>query len=36
MISHDLRMNKSTGLNKFPAEILKLSADIISPSLTYL
>lgn len=32
----NLKTNKSTGLDKIPAKILKLSADIISPSLTYL
>ena len=32
----NLKTNKSTGLDKIPAKILKLSADIISPSLTYI
>ena len=32
----NLKMNKSTGLDKIPAKMLKLSADIISPSLTYI
>ena len=32
----NLKTNKSTALDKIPAKILKLSADIISPSLTYI
>ncbi len=30
---HNLQANKSTGLDKIPAKILKLSSDIIAPSL---
>ena len=32
----NLKTKKSTGLDKIPAKVLKLSADIISPSLTYI
>ena len=31
-----LKINKSTGLDKIPANVLRLSADIIAPSLTYI
>jgi hypothetical protein len=30
----NLKINKSTGLDKIPANVLRLSADIIAPSLT--
>jgi hypothetical protein len=30
----NLKVNKSTGLDKIPANVLRLSADIIAPSLT--
>ena len=33
---NNLKANKSTGLDKIPAKILKLSAEIIAPSLTYI
>ncbi len=32
----NLEVNKSTGLDKIPANVLRLSADIIAPSLTYI
>ena len=32
----NLKINKSTGLDKIPANVLRLSADIIAPSLTYI
>ncbi len=32
----NLKVNKSTGLDKIPAKVLRLSADIIAPSLTYI
>ena len=32
----NLKANKSTGLDKIPTKILKLSAEIIAPSLTYI
>ena len=32
----NLKVNKSTGLDKIPANVLRLSADIIAPSLTYI
>ena len=32
----NLKSNKSTGLDKIPAKILKLSSDIITPSLTHI
>ena len=32
----NLKLNKSTGLDKIPAKVLRLSADIIAPSLTYI
>ena len=32
----NLKINKSTGLDKIPANVLRLSADIIDPSLTYI
>ena len=32
----NLKTNKSTGLDKIPAKVLKLSADIIAPSLSYI
>ena len=32
----NLKRNKSPGLDKIPPKVLKLSADIISPSLTYI
>ena len=32
----NLKTNKSTGLDKIPAKVLKLTADIIAPSLTYI
>ena len=32
----NLEVNKSTGLDKIPANVLRLSADIIAPSLTYM
>ena len=35
-ILNNLKANKSTGLDKIPAKILKLSAEIIAPSLTYI
>ena len=35
-ILDNLKANKSTGLDKIPAKILKLSAEIIAPSLTYI
>ncbi|CAB4026426.1 Hypothetical predicted protein, partial [Paramuricea clavata] len=31
-----LKPNKCTGLDKIPAKVLRLSADIIAPSLTYI
>jgi hypothetical protein len=31
---HNLKANKSTGLDKIPAKSLELSSDIIAPSLT--
>ncbi len=31
----NLKTNKSTGLDKIPAKVLKLTADIIAPSLSY-
>ena len=31
-----LNAGKSTGLDKLPAKFLKLSADVIAPSLTYI
>ena len=33
---HNLKANKSTGLDKIPAKILKLSSDIIAPSLAFI
>ena len=33
---NNLKANKSTDLDKIPAKILKLSAEIIAPSLTYI
>ena len=35
-ILNNLKANKSTGLDKIPAKILKLFAEIIAPSLTYI
>jgi hypothetical protein len=32
----NLKVNKSTDLDKIPANVLWLSADIIAPSLTYI
>ncbi len=32
----NLKVNKSTGLDKIPAKVLRLSEDIIVPSLTYI
>ena len=32
----NLKSNKSTGLDKIPAKILRLSSDIIAPSLTHI
>ncbi|CAB4009864.1 Hypothetical predicted protein [Paramuricea clavata] len=32
----NLKINKSTGLDKIAANVLRLSADIIAPSLTYI
>jgi hypothetical protein len=32
----NLKTNKSTGLNKIPAKLLKLTAAIIAPSLCYI
>jgi hypothetical protein len=32
----NLKANKSTGLDAIPAKILKLAANIIAPSLTYI
>jgi hypothetical protein len=32
----NLKTNKSTGLDKIPAKVLKLTADIIAPSLSYI
>ena len=32
----NLKINKSTGLDKIPANVLRLSADIIAPSITYI
>ena len=32
----NLKTNISSGLDKIPAKVLRLSADIISPSLTYI
>ena len=36
MILRNLKVNKSTGLDKIPAKTLKLSSDIIAPSLTHI
>ena len=36
MTLRNLKANKSTGLDKKPAKILKLASDIIAPSLTYI
>ena len=36
MTLRNLKANKSTGLDKIPAKILKLASDIIAPSLTYI
>ena len=32
----NLKVNKATGLDKIPAKVLRISADIIAPSLTYI
>ena len=32
----NIKVNNSTGLDKIPAKVLKLSADIIAPSLSYI
>jgi hypothetical protein len=32
----NLKANKSTGLDKIPAKIVKLSSDIIAPSLAFI
>ena len=32
----NVKANKSTGLYKIPAKILKLSSDIVAPSLTHI
>jgi hypothetical protein len=36
MTLRNLKANKSTGLEKIPAKILKLASDIIAPSLTFI
>jgi hypothetical protein len=36
MTLRNLKDNKSTGLDKIPAKILKLASDIIAPSLTFI
>ena len=36
MTLRNLQINKSTGLDKIPAKILKLASDIIAPSRTYI
>jgi hypothetical protein len=36
MTLRNLKANKSTGLDKIPAKILKLASDIIAPSLTFM
>jgi hypothetical protein len=36
MTLRNLKANKSTGLDKIPAKILKLASDIIAPSLTFI
>ena len=36
LIITNLKVNKSTGLDKIPANVLRLSACIIAPSLTYI
>ena len=32
----DLKITKSTGIDSIPARVLKISAEIISPSLTWI
>ena len=36
MTLRNLKVNKSTGLDRIPARILKLASDIIAPSLTFI